>query len=55
MIDLEQLQILAQLVDNMEILANKLERAYNDNNGENFNSSKKELLDSQNKISRLIG
>jgi hypothetical protein len=50
MIDLEQLQILAQLIDNMEIATNKLEEAYNTNNAEKFNAAKKEVLDIQKKI-----
>lgn len=53
MIDLQQLKILAQLVDNMEIITNVLEDAYNRNNAEDFNKATKELLDIQNKISKL--
>ena len=55
MLDLEQLQILAQLADNMEVLSEKMEKAYNDNDGEAFNKSKKELLDIQGKISSMVG
>ena len=54
MIDLDQLQILAQLVDNMEIATRKLEKAFSTNDAENFNNSKKEILESQSKISRII-
>lgn len=54
MIDLQQLQILAQLVENMGVIANRLERSYNDNDSENFNLNKKELLDTQNKFSKMI-
>lgn len=53
MIDLQQLKILAQLVDNMDIITSVLEDAYNRNNAEDFNNAKKELLDIQNKISKI--
>jgi hypothetical protein len=54
MIDLQQLEILAQLLDNIDILSAKLERAYNDNNAENFDRAKTEILDTQNKITSMI-
>jgi hypothetical protein len=54
MIDLQELQILAQLVDNMEIIIGKIEKAYASNNTEEFNKSKKEMLDMQKKISKMI-
>ena len=54
MIDLQQLKILAQLIDNMEVVTARLERAYNDNDAENFNMSKKEIFDIQSKISSVI-
>jgi len=54
MIDLQQLKILAQLEDNMEVLVDMLERAYNDKDGENFNIAKNEIHDIQNKISSII-
>lgn len=54
MIDLQQLKILAQLEDNMDVLANMLERAYNNNDAENFNMAKNEILDIQNKVSTII-
>lgn len=53
MIDLQQLKILAQLVDNMDIITSVLEDAYNRNNAEDFNKAKKELLDIQNKILKI--
>ncbi len=53
MIDLQQLKILAQLMDNMDIATVRLERAYNDNDAENFNSSRTEIIDIQNKISSI--
>ena len=54
MIDLEQLQILAQQVDNMEILTNKLEKTYNEKDGEDFNKYKREILEIQKKISEIV-
>lgn len=54
MIDLQQLKIISQLEDNMDVLATMLEKAYNDNNAENFNNAKNEILGIQNKISRMI-
>ena len=53
MIDLQQLKILAQLVDNMEVITSVLEDAYNRNNAEDFNKAKKELLYIQTKISKI--
>lgn len=50
MIDLENLQILAQLIDNMETATNHLEEAYGKSNAEKFNLAKKEILDIQKKI-----
>ena len=54
MIDLEQLQILAQLVDGMEISALKLEKNYNEKDLENFNKHKQEILNIQKRISQII-
>lgn len=54
MLDLEQLQFLAQIVDDMEITISKLEKAYEDNDGEKFQKSKKTMLDFQQKISGII-
>ena len=54
MLDLEQLQILAQLVDNMEIITENIEKSFEENNGEEFTKAKKELLDSQTKINEII-
>jgi hypothetical protein len=54
MTDLRQLQILAQLVDEMEISINQLEADYKNNNAENFNKSKNQILEIQNKISKML-
>ncbi len=54
MIDLQQLKILAQLVDNMEVLANRFEKAYNENDAENWNMVKSEIVNIQNKILAIM-
>jgi len=54
MLDLEQLQIIAQLIDNMELATQKLEKSFAENNGEEFTKSKQEILDSQKKISVVL-
>lgn len=54
MVDLERLQILAQLVDSIEIAIDKLETAYQDNDSENFGKSKQVIFDFQQKISEII-
>lgn len=51
MLDLQQLQILLQLIENIEISADRLERAYGNNDAEVFRRSKDEIFDIQNKIS----
>lgn len=53
MIDLEQLQILAQAVNSLNIFAAKLEKAYNERDLENFNDCKRNILDIQKKISQI--
>ena len=54
MLDLEELQILAQLIDNIDILKNKLEKAYSDNDAETFTRSKNEILSTQKKIADIL-
>ncbi|MEM0465731.1 MAG: hypothetical protein QXW97_03470 [Candidatus Pacearchaeota archaeon] len=54
MISSEELQIIAQLIENLDNLTNRLEKAYNDKDIESFNSIKKEILDIQIKISNII-
>lgn len=52
--DLQQLKILAQLIDNMNISAAGMEKYYNKKNSEKFNLAKKEILDINEKISGII-
>jgi len=54
MLDLEQLQVLAQLSDNLDILLNVLEKSYNNKDSENFNRSKNEVLETYKKISEIL-
>ena len=54
MIDLQELQLIAQLVDNLEILTGKLEKAYATNNTIQFNKIKQEILEIQKKISTIV-
>jgi len=54
MVNLEQLQTIAQLVDNIEISVEKLEKAYENNDSEEFSKSKNTILDFQKKISEML-
>jgi len=54
MLNLEELQLLAQLIDDIEIATTKMEKAYQDNSGEGFQNSKKAILDFQQKITRIL-
>jgi hypothetical protein len=54
MIELEQLKILAKLVDNIEAITVKLEESYNNNNGEEFNKYKQQILETQKNISEIL-
>jgi len=54
MLDLPQLQILAQLIDGMENAIQKMELSFNENNAEKFNLAKKEIIDIQGKIDKNI-
>ncbi len=55
MLDLEQLQTIAQLVDKMELATEELDKAYAKNDAEDFNKIKKEILDAQAEISVMFG
>ena len=54
MLDIEQIQLLAQLIDNADVTIENLEKSYEKNNAEDFKDSKKEILDIQNKISNIL-
>ncbi len=52
--ELEKIHLLAQLIDNIEKMALKIEKAYRENNSEDFIKSKKAMLDFQEKISNIL-
>ena len=52
---LQELQILAQLADNLDIVSQKLENAHSGNNLEEFNKAKLEINRIQQKISEIMG
>jgi len=52
--DLEQLQLLAQLIDSMEIAAEKLGESYKEKEGEEFYKAKQAILGFQNEILKQI-
>ncbi len=54
MLDTQELQVVAQLVDNMEIIIGNLEEAYSEKNAEKFKKSKDEILNSQKKIDEML-
>ena len=55
MLDLEQLQKIAELVDKIELATEELNKAYAKNDAEEFNKIKKEILDVQAEISAMFG
>lgn len=52
--DVQELQVIAQLVDNMEVVVGKLEKAYAGKNGPEFKQSKAEILKSQKQIRGML-
>jgi len=52
--NLEQLQLLAQLIDSTDLAINKLEKAYEKKDSEGFYNSKKIILEFQKEISNMI-
>lgn len=53
MLDLQELQVLAQLVDNMDLLIGKIEDSYAKKDGESFNKARTEFLNSQMRIAQM--
>ena len=51
--DVQELQVIAQLIDNMVIITDKLEKAYDDKDSVNFKQSKEEILKSQKQIENM--
>ncbi len=54
MLDLQEHQVIAQLLDNMDNAISKLEKSYNSNDGESFTKAQDEVLDIYNKLSKMI-
>jgi len=54
MVDLQKLQILTQLIDNLHVISEKLEKFYSENNAEEFNKAKREITEIQKKISEIL-
>ena len=52
--DVQELQVIAQLIDSMDVIVGKLENAYSDKNGEEFKTAKSEILKSQKKIDDML-
>lgn len=52
--DLEQLQLLAQLIDSIDLALDKLKEAYEKKDSENFYNAKKTVLEFQKEISKQI-
>jgi len=52
--NLPELQILAQLADNLDLLSQKLGQAHSKNNLEEFNKAKLEINATQQKISQIL-
>ena len=50
----DEITLLAQLIDSLDISMKKLEHAYNRQSKQEFEQSKKIILDFQNKISYLL-
>ena len=53
MMDTNSIQLLAQLIDSMDIALKKLEKAYANNDSEYFKISRETILDFQKKISEI--
>lgn len=54
MLDLDELQFLAQITDSIEISIEELEKAYQENDSENFENAKKTILEFQGKIAGIL-
>ena len=52
--DVQELQVIAQLIDNIVIITDKLEKAYDDKDSINFKQSKEEILKFQKQIENML-
>ena len=54
MLEVQELTVVAQLIDNMIKTVDKLEEAFGEKDNNKFNESKKEILKYQNDIDKMI-
>lgn len=52
--ELDDIQLLGQLVDNIEKMTQRLEKAFQDNDSETFQQSSEAMIDFKNKIAELL-
>ena len=52
--DLQELQVIIQLIDNIDVIVGKLEKAYEDKDGNGFKIAKEEILKSQKQIGGML-
>ncbi len=55
MIDKTQIQILSQIVETMEKIAQKMEEAFNKGDKKKYEQAKKEILKFQEQVSEVLG
>jgi hypothetical protein len=53
--DVQELQAIGQLIDNLEIITDSLEDAYNEKDAVKFKQSRENILESQKKIGEMLG
>jgi len=54
MLDTLQIQTIAQLIDNLEISSEQLEKSFRKKDAEDFKNSKQEMLRFKNEISKIL-
>ena len=54
MLDNLQIQTIAQLIDNIEISSERLEKSFKKKDAEDFKNSKQEILQFKNEISKIL-
>jgi len=54
MLDTLQIQTIAQLIDNIEISSEQLEKSFRKKDAEDFKNSKQEMLRFKNEISKIL-
>jgi len=54
MLDTTQIQTIAQLIDNIDISIDSLEKSFKNKKPEDFRNSKQTILQSKNEISKIL-